>query len=36
MSHDARTVDRKWYESSEMMQNEKEYETEMATVSIRR
>jgi len=33
-SHDAQTVDRKWCESSETVQNEKEYETKMASVVI--
>ena len=32
MSHDAQIVDRKRCESSEMAQNEKEYETEIALV----
>jgi len=36
MSHDAPTVDRKRCESSEMAQNEKEYETETVSAAIRR
>ena len=36
MSHDAQTIDRKRWETSETAQNEKEYETEMASVAIRR
>ena len=34
MSHDAQTVDRKRCESSETVQNEKEYETETISAAI--
>ena len=36
MSHDAQAVDRKRCESSETVQNEKEYETEIVSVSMQR
>ena len=36
MSHDAQIVDRKRCESSETVQNEKEYETETVNFAVRR